>query len=112
MLYKYFSYRIVTGEIGDTNNYPDKGLEFLGEISDPDVQQGALFASTEKVTRRWISGIDTSGTFNKSICFDASRSNAIYSNGNATIQPKSMSVQYLIKYWIDIAEGCTVADFE
>ena len=88
----------ITGEIGDTNSYPDKGLEFLGEISDPDVQQGALFASTEKVTRRWISGIDTSGTFNKSICFDASRSNAIYSNGNATIQPKSMSVQYLIKY--------------
>ena len=88
----------ITGELGDTNNNSDKGLEFLGELLDPDIQTGALFVSTEKVSRRWISGIDLTGTFNKSICLDASRSNAIYSNGNATIQPKSMSVQYLIKY--------------
>lgn len=88
----------ITGEMGDTNNAPDKGLEFLGELIDPDIQTGALFVSTEKITRRWISGTDFTGTFNKSICFDAFRSNAIYSNGNATIQPKSMSVQYLIKY--------------
>ena len=84
--------------MGDTNNNPDKGLEFLGELLDPNIQTGALFVSTEKVTRRWISASDITGTFNKSICFDAFRSNAIYSNGNATIQPKSMSVQYLIKY--------------
>ena len=47
----------------------------------------------------------------KSITFYANRSSAIYGK-STTVQPTSFCTQYLIKYWVQNADGCTVVDFE